>query len=353
MPLYQNASIGAPSKVQSSKFSFVDCRTEFTDTFRIDVARGLASGAKSLLPKYLYDERGSELFEKITELPEYYLTRAEQSIMDAHAASILASAGERFFLVELGAGSGKKTRALLNVIREQSLNACYVPIDISEDFLRSSSAALHRDYPEITLKAVCAEFIQGIKYIALERSIHEPSTPLVVYFPGSTLGNLTRTEQVQFFHDLHEYLGKGDSVLVSVDMCASRDDNNHTKTLQTLHAAYNDARGVTAEFNLNILQHINRELGTNFPVEDYRHVAFYNAHESRMELYLESTSYHTVSLGEYNVSIAAGERVHTEYSHKFDDAMMSNMSAVAGFEVEQSWHDDAHYFGVYRLTVKG
>lgn len=351
MPYYHNTIIGAPSSMESM-FSFVNLRTNQEDTFRVDIARGLASGEKSLMPKYLYDERGSELFEKITDLPEYYLTRTEQAIMDRYAAEIVASVGTTFWLAELGAGSGKKTRTLLNVISEQKLNVHYLPIDISEEFLRNASSTLHKDFSQIPITAVCAEFLQGVRHIALERSIHKSSTPLVVYFPGSTLGNLTRGEQVQFFHDLHECLLAGDSLLVSVDMCAARDDNNHTKTVQTLHAAYNDARGITAEFNLNILHRMNRELGTNFPIEDYRHIAFYNTHESRVELYLESTSYHTVTLDEYDISIAAGERIHTEYSHKFDDALLSNMAAVAGFDVDAAWHDDAHYFGVYHLKAK-
>jgi dimethylhistidine N-methyltransferase len=305
------------------------------------------------MPKYLYDERGSELFEKITLLPEYYLTRAEQSIMDAHAAEILALVGEEesFWLVELGAGSGKKTRALLNVIAEQRMNARYLPIDISPEFLQESSSILQSDYPEIPVMAVCAEFLQGVEYIAEERRIHAPLAKLVIYFPGSTLGNLTRDEQMQFLHSLRGYVREGDALLLSVDMSAARAGNSHSKTAQTLHAAYNDVQGVTAEFNLNILHRINRELDAEFPVEDYRHIAFYNSHEARVELYLESSTYHSVWLDGFEVRIAAGERIHTEFSHKFDDAMIANMASIAEFTVTESWHDAPYYFGVYWLQA--
>jgi L-histidine Nalpha-methyltransferase len=286
-------------------------------------------------------------------LPEYYLTRAEQSIMDAHAAEILALVGEEdsIWLVELGAGSGKKTRALLEVIAEHRMNARYLPIDISAEFLQESSSILQTDYPAIPVLAVCAEFLQGVAYIAEERSIHAPLAKLVIYFPGSTLGNLTRDEQMQFLHNLRGYLREGDALLLSVDMSAARAGNSHSKTAPTLHAAYNDAAGVTAEFNLNILHRINRELDAEFPVDDYRHVAFYNSHEARVELYLESTTYHSVWLDGFEVRMAAGERVHTEFSHKFDDAMITNMASLADFSVNASWHDEPHYFGVYWLQA--
>ncbi|TAE29253.1 MAG: L-histidine N(alpha)-methyltransferase [Candidatus Kapaibacterium sp.] len=330
---------------------FVNLRQEQEDTFRTDVARGLAHGRKSLMPKYLYDKRGSELFEQITLLPEYYLTRSEQAIMDANAAEMLALAEEDFWLVELGAGSGKKTRTLLSAMTHSRTNARYLPIDISEAFLQESSQVLQHDFPAIPITAVCAEFLQGVEYIAQERDNDAPFKQLVIYFPGSTLGNLTRKEQMKFLQDLRGYLRSGDVLLLSVDMSAARAGNSHSKTASTLHAAYNDAQGITAEFNLNILHRINSECDAAFPVEDYRHVAFYNSHEARVELYLESTSYHSVWLNGYEVRIAAGERIHTEYSHKFDDTMIANMASLADFRVRASWHDAPHYFGVYWLQV--
>lgn len=361
MYISRNTSIEEALEIEARDISFINLRVNNEDTFRTDVVRGLAGGTKSLLPKYLYDKRGSELFEQITLLPEYYLTRSEQSIMDAHAAEILTFADDSFWLAELGAGSGKKTRALLDVVHARRTNTRYLPIDISNVFLRESAAALQNDYPDIPVTAVCAEFLQGIEYIAQERDAeernaeernnHASSTQLVVYFPGSTLGNLTREEQMHFLQTLRQTLRSGDALLLAADMSAARAGNSHSKTAPTLHAAYNDAAGVTADFNLNILHRINRELDAAFPVEDYRHVAYYNSHEARVELYLESTSYHSVWLDGYEIRVAAGERVHTEFSHKFDDAMITNMASLAEFEVRAAWHDAPHYFGVYWLHV--
>ncbi len=359
MQIRHNTSIDELYELQSDYPSFLNLLLEQEDNFRTDIARGLVSGKKSLMPKYLYDKRGSELFERITLLPEYYLTRSEQAIMDAHAAEMLALAEEDFWLVELGAGSGKKTRALLNVISQNltngringRTNARYLPIDISEVFLQESSSILQNDFPNIPITAVCAEFLQGVQYIAQERNNDAPSQQLVIYFPGSTLGNLTRKEQMRFLQDLRECLRPSDVLLLSVDMSAARAGNSHSKTASTLHAAYNDVQGVTAEFNLNILHRINTELNAVFPIEDYRHVAFYNSHEARVELYLESSSYHSVWLDDYEVRVAAGERIHTEYSHKFDDTMIANMASLADFRVRASWHDTPYYFGVYWLQV--
>jgi uncharacterized SAM-dependent methyltransferase len=156
---------------------------------------------------------------------------------------------------------------------------------------------------------------------------------------------------MQFLQTLRKTLHSGDALLLAVDMSAARAGNAHSKTAPTLHAAYNDAEGVTAEFNLNLLHRINRELNAAFPIQDYRHVAYYNSREARVELYLESTSYHSVWLDGYEIRVAAGERIHTEFSHKFDDTMIANMASLAEFEVRAAWHDAPHYFGVYWLGV--
>jgi dimethylhistidine N-methyltransferase len=321
-----------------------------TANFRADVLQGLRSEPKFLPTKYLYDRRGSELFEDITTLPEYYLTRSEQAIMDAHASEILTvePKPDEIWLVELGAGSGKKTRALLNVLANAYApgKAHYYPIDIADEFLASSNAVLQQDFPTLPMHPVCAEFSAGLEYVARERDTSGSSAQVVVYFPGSTIGNLTRQAAAAFMHQMRDLLHDGDVVLLAVDMSAGGE-----KSVQMLHDAYNDAAGVTAAFNLNILHRINRELEATIPTQDYRHVAYYNTQQSRVELFLESTTYHTFRIGEEQISMGAGERIHTEYSHKTDDASMRNLTTSANFTIERVWKDPRNYFGLYRLQA--
>jgi dimethylhistidine N-methyltransferase len=333
---------------------FIHLRGDERDSLCEDVVRGLRAEHKFLLPKYLYDKRGSELFEQITELPEYYLTRAEQEIIDRYAGDIIENVQQDCWLLELGAGSGKKTRRLLQALEERSKNQTantkrvdavdilYVPIDISEEFLRESCARLQAEFPAIPMQAVCADFLQGVEYVVAERNIAGSQAQLLVYFPGSTIGNLTRSEAATFFADLRRLLRKGDILLLAADMSAGE-----TKSVETLHAAYNDAEGVTAAFNLNILHRLSGELSARISLEYYKHVAFYNESESRVELYLESTTYNTFEIGGTRVAVAAGERIHTEYSHKFDTTMLETLASTTGFALETAWQDSRRYFSVY------
>lgn len=334
---------------------FILLRGNERDSLCEDAVFGLSNEHKFLLPKYLYDKHGSELFEQITELPEYYLTRAEQEIIDRYADEIVKKVQHDCWLVELGAGSGKKTRRLLQALKHrQNAHATngseapprYIPIDISEEFLRESCARLQTEFPEIPMQPVCAEFLQGVEYIANERNCSKSAAQLVVYFPGSTIGNLTRDEAAVFFVRLRKLLRKGDMFLLAADMCAS-----DTKPIPILHAAYNDADGVTAAFNRNILHRLCGELAAEIPLHCYKHIAFYNEAAFRVELYLESTEYHTIVIGGKQIAVAAGERIHTEYSHKFDDAMLKNLAAHAEFTLEASWKDARQYFSVYLFAA--
>lgn len=334
---------------------FIHLRGDERDSLSEDTVRGLSAEHKFLLPKYLYDKRGSELFEQITELPEYYLTRAEQEIIDRYADEIIAQTQQGCWLLELGAGSGKKTRRLLEALQQRQTNQTlttakadvrYLPIDISEEFLRESCERLQKEFPAIQMQAVCADFLQGVEYIVAERNLTLSDAQLIVYFPGSTIGNLTRREAFTFLADLRRLLRKGDLLLLAADMSAGG-----TKSVETLHAAYNDAAGVTAAFNLNILHRLNSELSAQIPLQCYKHVAFYNEAESRVELYLESSSYNTFYLGGKHIAVAAGERIHTEYSHKFDMPRLEALAADTGFALEVPWQDSRRYFSVYLFTV--
>jgi dimethylhistidine N-methyltransferase len=336
---------------------FIHLRGDERDSLCEDAVRGLCAEHKFLLPKYLYDKRGSELFEQITELPEYYLTRAEQEIIDCYAGDIIKNVQQDCWLLELGAGSGKKTRRLLQALEERSKNQTantkrandnilYIPIDISEEFLRESCARLQAEFPAIPMQAVCADFLQGVEYVVAERNIAGSQAQLLVYFPGSTIGNLTRSEAATFFAELRRLLRKGDVFLLAADMSAGE-----TKSVETLHAAYNDAEGVTAAFNLNILHRLGGELSARIPLEYYKHVAFYNESESRVELYLESSAYNTFEIGGAHIAVAAGERIHTEYSHKFDTAMLETLASTTGFALKTAWQDSRRYFSVYLFSA--
>ncbi|MCS6809084.1 MAG: L-histidine N(alpha)-methyltransferase [Bacteroidota bacterium] len=327
------------------------------ESFLHEVIDGLLAEQKFLPTKYLYDQHGSELFERITALPEYYLTRSEQEILHLYADDIISHAHTKCWLVELGSGSGKKTRRLLQALQEQYTNVehhasseyssvRYVPIDIAGEFLAASAQAFQHDFPNILIHPICAEFMQGMEYIAQQRNAHAPNTQLLVYFPGSTIGNLTHEEARTFLRQLRSILHLGDAFLLATDI----DTSSSGKPIDVLHYAYNDQHDVTAAFNLNILHRINRELHATIPVEAYQHCAYYNAALSRIEMYLESRYYHTFSVSTHTFSIAKGERIRTEYSHKFSDSLLQHMASQTGFIVKRSWYDTQRFFRLSWLS---
>ncbi len=284
-----------------------------------DVARGLAMRQKEIDPKYFYDERGSELFELITELPEYYLTRAERALLDSEIPDIVAQMRPRS-LVELGAGSASKTRIILDLMREAGSAAQYVPVDVSRDFLEESAGRLRERYPEIEITTAIGDFSRALSLPELER-------PALFVFLGSTIGNFEMEAAIAILARIASHMRANDRFLLGVDL---------RKDVGTIEAAYNDQGGVTAEFNLNVLSVLNRELGANFDASAFRHRAIYNRELHRIEMYLDSLRDQCVSIpGIGDVPFARGESILTELSCKYDKPAVDTFFRRAGLRVER------------------
>jgi dimethylhistidine N-methyltransferase len=303
--------------------------------FRADVLHGLRSPAKSLPCKYFYDETGSELFEWITALPEYYPTRTELAIMRRHAAEMADLLGPRCLLIEYGSGSSTKTRLLLDRLRDP---AGYVPIDVSGEHLRRAARKLGEDYPEVEILPLCADFTRPLEPPVPARSPKRR----VVYFPGSTIGNFTPAESVELLRRTADLCGRGGGLLLGADLRKDR---------RVLEAAYNDREGVTAAFNRNLLVRINRELGADFVVGQFAHRAFYNEVEGRIEIYLVSRLPQRVHVAGVEIVFAAGEPIRTEYSYKYRISDLDNLAREAGFTVACVWLDERGYFSVSYLAA--
>ena len=270
------------------------------DTFAADVLAGLAASPKWLPPKYFYDLTGSALFERITQLPEYYPTRCEIGILQANAPAIAAMFPPGCALIEFGSGSSRKARILLGAA---ATVAAYIPVDISGDFLQQDLVELKRDLPHLVVHPLVEDFTQPFalppEFAALKR---------VGFFPGSTIGNFEPQEAARFLRHIAVVLGPGSLLVVGFDL---------VKDEQTLNRAYNDAEGVTARFNLNLLARINRELGADFDLAAFTHRAFYNRAKSRVEMHLVSTRRQSVRVNGANFDFRAGETIHTENSYKY------------------------------------
>ncbi len=312
-----------------------DRGTGSASEFLADVLRGLSSPVRSLPCKYFYDAAGSALFERITELEEYYLTRTELAIMQRHVAEMAALVGERCLLVEYGSGSSTKTRLLLDQLREPT---GYVPIDLSGEPLREAAATIAADYPRLEVLPLYADFTQAPD-LPLPRQ--QPARR-VVYFPGSTIGNFTPEETVALLRQTAALCGRGGVLLLGADL--RKDRHIH-------EAAYNDRQGVTAAFNRNLLVRINRELGADFVPEQFVHSAFYNAAQGRIEMHLVSRCQQSVQLGGATFTFAAGDTIRTEYSYKYRLRDLHELAEAAGFQVERFWTDEREYFSMHYLTV--
>ena len=303
------------------------------DNFLEDVVAGLALAQKSLPPKYFYDARGSELFESICSLPEYYPTRAEIALTQEHIEAISQFAGPGCVLLEYGSGASTKTRILIDRLRPEA----YVPVDISESALRGAATQLATAFPWLNIRAVTGDFGRPLAIPAFGGAGRK-----VVYFPGSTIGNLTREEALAFLHMTRGQVGPGGAMLVGVDL---------KKNPNLLHDAYNDARGVTAEFNLNLLWRINSELGGDFRPGMFVHYAFYNAPMGRIEMHLASLERQAVNVGSYRFWFAAGETIHTENSCKYSVEEFQALAAQAGFRSEKVWMDSERLFSLHGLVA--
>lgn len=313
---------------------WIDLRFEQVD-FVADVIEGLRRTPKTIAAKYFYDESGSALFEEITRLPEYYLTRTELAILRERASEMAACFGDDHALVEFGSGSSTKVRLLLDATGERTTT--YMPIDLSAEFLRDAAQKIANDYAHLDVIAVCADY-------TLLPFIPDSSTTgkRIAYFPGSTLGNLEPEEARHFFARTASILRRGDGMLIGVDLRKSPD---------VLNAAYNDSRGVTAEFNLNILRRMNRELGAGFDVESFEHVAFYNEERGRIEMHLRALTAQQIEIAGERFSIAAGELIHTENSYKYDERSFAELIAGSGFALEATWTDSGSNFAVHYLQI--
>lgn len=301
-------------------------------SFAADVRAMLASRPRRISPKWFYDERGSQLFDAICELPEYYPTRTELAILERHAAEIASHMGPRAEIVEFGAGSLRKVRLLLDAMREP---ARYLPIDISGEHLARCAIELQRDYAGLDVQPVVADYTQRLLLPA----------PLphagrrVGFFPGSTIGNFTPEEALHFFVVAGQVL-RGGALLLGADL---------VKDPGVLHAAYNDAQGVTAAFNLNLLERANRELATDFDLSKFWHSAFYNAPLSRIEMHLVSRERQRVRSDGEAFDFGEGEAIHTENSYKFTVEGLHALAVRAGFRPGPVWTDPDHLFSVHWL----
>jgi len=303
--------------------------------FLADVIAGLSSNSRTLPCKYFYDARGAALFQKISELPEYYLTRAELQILDHYAGQIAKALGPGIELIGLGTGAGTKTRLLLEKLEAP---AAYIPVDISKKQLERSSALFRKIFPKLEILPVCADYLEPIRL----RSPARPAKRKVVYFPGSTIGNFEPDAARQFLLRVAAYCGSDGGLLIGVDLQKDR---------HTLERAYNDSVGVTAQFNLNLLARANRELGADFDLEQWRHHAVYNSTEGRIEIYLISESDQVVHVQDRQFTFRAGEKITTEYSYKYTKNSFTELARAAGFDFAQMWSDDAGWFGVFYFVV--
>ena len=298
-----------------------------------EVTAGLRQVPKRLPSKYFYDARGSELFERICEQPEYYLTRAELAIMREHLGGIAQAIGPGAMLVEYGSGSGLKTRLLLQRLDSP---VAYVPIEISRSALLASVAALGAAFPCVQKLPLCADFTRAVTLPKPARRAHRT----VIYFPGSTIGNFDTHEAIRLLRQMRIEMGANGMLLIGVDL---------KKDAATLEAAYNDAAGVTAAFTLNMLARFNREIGSDFEPGAFRHRARWNPLAGRIETHLVSTRAQTVHVAGEAFAFAAGEAMLVEYSCKYSTADFARMAARAGLRVLDAWGDDAGRFGVQLL----
>ncbi len=310
-------------------------QTPGDDHFREEVLAGLRATPKLIPCKYFYDERGSHLFERICELDEYYPTRTELGIMEAHAGEMATRLGAGCLLIEFGSGSSRKTRLLLERLEDP---AGYVPVDISRATLARAAEALARERPELPVLPVCADYTHRFELPPVPRPVKRRA----VYFPGSTIGNFGPDEARGFLAEIAALVGPGGALLIGVDLRKAR---------EILEPAYDDAQGVTAAFNLNLLERINRELGADFDLDRFAHRARWSEDRGRVEMHLVSRIDQTVRIDGVPVRFAAGETIHTENSYKYELGEFAKLAALAGFQVRRVWTDPRQLFSVQFLTT--
>ena len=309
-------------------------------SFAEDVRAGLTASPKRLLPKYFYDDLGSSLFDSICLLPEYYLTRAEDEILDRHANEIVDAVGTPIDLIELGSGSAVKTRRIITATLERQPSLRYRPIDISPSALKASTEALSREYPNLRVDGIVADYLEGLKNISRNGSVRT-----MVLFLGSNIGNFEPHDAVNTLRAVHEVLDDGDALLLGADLKKDR---------AVLEAAYDDAEGVTAAFNLNVLARINRELGGGFDLKKFSHMARYDEKLGRVEMHLVSREMQTVPIAALGMDVhfEQGETIHTESSYKYDRERLADLASLTGFALTKTWTDAAGAFSSNLFRAK-
>jgi L-histidine N-alpha-methyltransferase len=297
-----------------------------------DVRRGLSTRPKRFLPKYFYDQLGSQLFEAICLLPEYYLTRAENEILDRYSDEIVASVKGETTLIEMGSGSASKTRLIIEALLRKQNELLFVPVDISASALDSSSRILLQSYPQLRVEAYAADYFAGLTELGKKQ---RPRT--LALFLGSNISNFDPEEALKFLRALRQVLREGDALLLGADL---------KKDKGVLEAAYNDALGVTAAFNLNVLARINRELGGDFDLRSFQHHAFYNEAVGRVEIYIESLRQQTVRIAQLDMEVqfSEGEQIHTENSYKYALSDITGLASKTGFIRAHTWVDREQQF---------
>ena len=302
---------------------------------RAEVLHGLRKPQKELPSKYLYDAQGSQIFDRITALDDYYPTRVEAAIMTRHIDEIVEAIGAGAMLIDYGSGNSAKARRLLERLEDPN---AYVPIDISREHLMAAARQLREDFPHIEVLPVAADYTRSFE-------LPLPSNPpkrRVGFFPGSTIGNFEPLLAERFLERIADTCGPGGGLVIGADLA---------KEPSALHRAYNDSEGVTAEFNCNILRHVNRELGADFDCEQFVHYAPYNPTERRVEMHLVSLAEQTARIDGTAIAFETGESIWTESSYKYTRRAFEELAAAAGFEPQRAWLDESHWFGVFYLTV--
>lgn len=326
-----------PSRPARDKLSFFIDNDPPKEHFLDDVITGLSKTQKEIPPKYFYDERGSDLFDRICQTEEYYITHTEIALLETISPDLADSVGPGAKIIEFGSGASRKIRILLNSLPAPSH---YIAIDISKDYLIDSAAVIAEDYPHLTVGAVAADFLNPIP---MPPHIATGSGTMLGFFPGSTIGNFSTQEALTLLKTAHDVLAPGGALLIGVDL---------KKDPQILQAAYNDKDGITAAFNLNLLTRINRELGADFNVHAFRHNAIYNAAQSRIEMHLRATAPQTVTIGPHTFHFAEGETIHSENSRKYTVPEFTGLAANAGFAPDKVWTDDGGLFSLHLLRAK-
>lgn len=305
------------------------------NTFADDLIDSLKATKKFILPKYFYDEKGSQLFEKICTTPEYYVTRTEATILKEHSDEIAKSNSDKRLIVELGSGSSIKTKYILNAFLRLSGNITYMPIDVSTIMIESSKKLLN-EFEGLGIKGTIGEYLDALEII--EETVSEPK---MIIFLGSSIGNFDLPHAEEFMKKISNSMNEGDTLLVGFDM---------VKDINVLNSAYNDNKGVTAEFNLNLLHRINNELASRIDVSNFEHKAFFNAEESRIEMHLVSKCDQSFSLnGSGPISFKKNESIHTENSYKFTDKMVMELIQKSGLTYVKKWNDPNDWFGLFLI----